>query len=167
LRRHVDAVACLRVSSDPRFPLACAETPKTTDFNLIACAKRANNTVKDRLDNHFAILAGQFDQTRHLIDQIRFCHGLSPNLLQTIRARVQRGCPRVAWGIHSHNLLKFQGLLASAGFAGRETISTSSKTRPAGPSAFPSLVATEKRPRKADRAMTYVPPLDALRPVRH
>jgi len=69
------AVAGLRIASHARLALPRAEAAETTDLDLVSCAQRAHDAVKNRLDDDFAVFAGQFRQAGDLVDEIGFGHG--------------------------------------------------------------------------------------------
>src|ERR1019366_1209961 len=60
LRRHFHPRARLRISPDPRLPLARAKTTESTNFDLVGVSQRANNTAEDRLDDDFGFLVTHF-----------------------------------------------------------------------------------------------------------
>ena len=75
---NFDAVAGLGVASHARLALPGAEAAEAADLNLVARAQRAHHALKDCFDNDFAVLAGQFRQAGHFVDQICLGHCCSP-----------------------------------------------------------------------------------------
>src|SRR5579862_3862 len=77
---YFDASTGFRIPANARLPLAGPETPETTDLDLIAAAKRAHDTVENRLYNDFRFFPGHLDNSRYLFNQIGLRH-LPPFLI--------------------------------------------------------------------------------------
>src|SRR6266704_926702 len=74
LGRDFHAFAGFRIAAHARLALPGTEAAEPANLDLVAHAQRAHDAVKDRLYNHFAVFPRELRQTRHLINQIRFCH---------------------------------------------------------------------------------------------
>src|SRR5580698_2888725 len=74
LCRNFDPVAGLWVPSHARLALARAEAAKSSDFDFVAHSQRAHHAVKDRINNHFAVFAGEFRKPGNFFDQVSLCH---------------------------------------------------------------------------------------------
>jgi hypothetical protein len=126
-------VASLGIASDPRLALAGPKAAKSTDLDFVASPQGAYDAVENRLDDHFAVFARLFRQTGDFINQVRFCHSLFAPLSINFLGRSPRplglgpSCPGYLKSTRSknprsHNLLKFQGLLARATFRLSQTM---------------------------------------------
>jgi hypothetical protein len=75
---HLHARLRLRIAAHARLPLARAEASETRESrSCLRPAASFHNAVKNRLDDHFGILASHLDYARDFFDQFRLGH-LSP-----------------------------------------------------------------------------------------
>src|SRR5207237_5085377 len=134
------------------------------------------DAVEYRLDDHLTVFSRQLCQLRDFVDQISFCHTLlcPPDSIATMASPEP---------VNLYNLLKFQGFCASSfspshlgclmpGIrvptipeAPKPPTSTNSRTRCAGPAAFPGWAAIQRCRRTANLAASSGPFRDEPEPA--
>src|ERR1035438_3559977 len=86
LGRHLDARAGLRIASDARLALPCAETAETANLDLVAGAQRTHDTVKNDLYDDLGFFPRLLDYARDLFNQTGLGHVLFSLSSQAVTA---------------------------------------------------------------------------------
>src|SRR5439155_10771684 len=71
---YFDPCTGFRVAANPGLALAGAETAESTNFDLVASAQRANDTVENGLHNDFGLLPGHLHYAGDFFNQIGLGH---------------------------------------------------------------------------------------------
>ena len=74
LGRNFHAGSCLRVSAHPWLTLSCAKAAKAPYLYLVALVKTIYDTVENRLNDLFGVLASHFYNFGNFFDQLGFGH---------------------------------------------------------------------------------------------
>src|SRR5262245_3748051 len=82
LRRHVHAVAGLRIPAFPRLALPQAEAPEAPQLDLFAAMERRHDAVADGIDDDLGMLLREVGHPGDFFDQLGFGHQFTSSLVQ-------------------------------------------------------------------------------------